>query len=63
MNDFVNPKSVKWPLHSPEQLEFDTMLTLACIQSTIPFSMVKSEGSKLLITICALEKTSKVQLH
>ena len=49
MDDFVNPKSVNWPLHSSEQPEFDTVLTLGCILSNIPFNMVESGGFKLII--------------
>ncbi|XP_047122878.1 uncharacterized protein LOC105848533 [Hydra vulgaris] len=46
-------KITKWDSQSSCQLDFDTVLTLACIMSNLPFNIVETLGMKLLLNYLA----------
>jgi len=47
MTDYAQAK--KWPPQSEQQLEFDTIITLGLALSNLPFSVIESEGFKLIL--------------
>ena len=42
-------ETIKWPSQSAQQLEFDTILTLALVLSNLPFHVIETAGFKMLL--------------